>query len=204
MELPPGVDVWSAAAFGEHETLRALLAARVAASGCSLADAASAADDTGSTPLIEAAKHGHAECVALLLTAGAPVAARDAMRRTALHHAAAGGHRVVVARLVAAGAPVAAVDAGGRTALHFASAHGHDGVATTLVGAGADAARVDASGAPALAWLSAFPARRSTAAEAATGTRAAATVDASGAAVVLAPPALNAAVDAGTPHMDVS
>jgi hypothetical protein len=111
----------------------------------------SVADEYGHTPLHYAAAAGHAECVALLLAAGAAVNAA-ACGALPLHRAAYGGHARVVAQLLAAGSRVDAPDTAtgdGRTPLAKAASNGHAAVVGMLLAAGADAGAVDARGAAA-------------------------------------------------------
>ncbi|KAL4419244.1 hypothetical protein ABPG77_001182 [Micractinium sp. CCAP 211/92] len=91
---------------------------------------------SGYTPLIYAAREGHAAVVQLLLESGAaPDAATAAGRSTALHRAAWMGHIDVVHTLLAAGATPGLQDADGQTALHKAVQRGHSGVAAVLLAA---------------------------------------------------------------------
>lgn len=76
------------------------------------------AGTSGYTPLIYAAREGHADVVGLLLQMGAkPNAATKSGGSTALHRAAYMGHLQVVRRLLDAGADAAQQDADGQTAL---------------------------------------------------------------------------------------
>ena len=90
---------------------------------------------------LQAAHHGHAAVVQLLLGAGdAEVAgARNKYGGTALHMAAAGGHLATVRLLVGAGCPVE--EAGQSkvcpTPAMTAALHGHDTVLGELVDSGA-------------------------------------------------------------------
>lgn len=80
-----------------------------------------AAGTTGYTPLIYAAREGHADVCELLLSLGAdPNAATRSGGATALQRAAYTGHLAVVRLLLAAGAAPAQQDADGQTALHKA------------------------------------------------------------------------------------
>mmetsp|Transcript_49217 Transcript_49217/g.159517 ORF Transcript_49217/g.159517 Transcript_49217/m.159517 type:complete len:330 (+) Transcript_49217:55-1044(+) len=98
--------------------------------------------EDGATPLIVAARNGHAQVVERLIRHGAD--ARAAMKSgwTALHCAAHhGASRETVEKLVGAGAEVDAVDRRGRTALHEAASAGEAEVAEMLVDLGADPTR---------------------------------------------------------------
>jgi ankyrin repeat protein len=82
--------------------------------------------DGGRTFLHCAAAGGQADCVIMLLAAGASIeAATHKEGRTALHLAAAAGDAESLQALVAAGASVAAADGHGCTALHLAATKGH-------------------------------------------------------------------------------
>lgn len=148
------VDIFSAAAFGEYETLRELLS-KARAAGCS--QPALERDAFGSTILIEAAKLGHVAACRVALEEGADVSAADAMGRTALHWAAGGGRIDAVELLVTAGAPVSGADARGDTPLHHASRGGYDRVVSRLIAAGANAAVAGA-----LDWTASFRSRTAT------------------------------------------
>jgi hypothetical protein len=79
------------------------------------------AGSSGYTPLIYAAREGHADVVAALLELGAdPNAATRSGGSTALHRAAYMGHTVIVQQLLHAQANPAVQDADGQTALHKA------------------------------------------------------------------------------------
>ena len=88
------------------------------------ADCEARAEPDGESPLVKAARYGHAECVAALLKAGA---APDAAGRdgTALTHAAAAGALQAVEALLAAGANPGLADDAGNTPLGLATRHGH-------------------------------------------------------------------------------
>jgi hypothetical protein len=164
---------FAAAAYGEYETLRELLAeaagggavGNVSSTGspqATLASLVNGRDAFGNTLLIEACKQsGHADTVAFLLQAGADVALADACGRTALHYAAGAGDRATAAALLASGADASRRDASGATPLHYSTS---DAVAGVLLAADADATAVDALGRPALGWLAHF-ARKGPAAE---------------------------------------
>ncbi len=61
-------------------------------------------DESGSTPLIEAARFGHDDVVQALLIAGADTKVKDQQSKTALMYASAGGHAETVKLLRQAGA----------------------------------------------------------------------------------------------------
>lgn len=96
-------------------------------------------NDDGDTALTVASYRGHAECVALLLAAGAEI---DAQARdggeSALMMASMKGNLSCVRTLLAAGAGCEATDADGDTALIIAAARGHGDVVAALLAAGAD------------------------------------------------------------------
>lgn len=85
-------------------------------------------DELGSTPLILAAVEDHANCVAVLLEAGADAAARTDYGDTALSLAAANGHLDVVRTLLLGGADPETTGSNGRTAIEFAQEQGHEDV----------------------------------------------------------------------------
>lgn len=78
------------------------------------------------TALHLAAKGGHADVVALLLSNGAKVDAIDYRGQSALHLAARGGYYSACDRLLEAGADPNLADSRGDTPLHSAAAGGHD------------------------------------------------------------------------------
>ena len=90
----------------------------------------------GWTPLHLAAFFGHADAVALLLDAGAAVAAvsRNSLKNTALHAAAAGRHEAAALMLLTRGADPGAPDAAGYTALDIAR---QNNLAAVVAAAGA-------------------------------------------------------------------
>jgi ankyrin repeat protein len=95
------------------------------------------------TPLMVAARNGHAPVVAALLAAGASPAARDANARDSegghqpLHHAVRGGHADVIAQLLAAGADVDALTTFGNPPLNVAIRANRRDVARLLLDRGA-------------------------------------------------------------------
>ena len=95
----------------------------------------------GFTPLMEAARDGHADVVSLLLARGADAtrrAARNGLELTALHLAAAAGKAGVVRQLVDHRAPIDALDSELATPLLWATNQQPD-IAVLLVELGADA-----------------------------------------------------------------
>ena len=75
--------------------------------------------------LATASKHGHTECVALLLTHNADPDAVGADHLSPLHHASRRKHIEIVTQLIAAKASINLAVSGGSTPLHAASASGH-------------------------------------------------------------------------------
>jgi ankyrin repeat protein len=130
------VDVFEAAALGDVEALRALLARD--------RDLANAYNVDGFTPLGLAAFFKHADAVRALLAAGADAtaASRNPPRFTPLHSAASSdagrADLRIVRALVEAGADVNAQSGQGTTPLHTAAFTGDIDVARYLLGHGAD------------------------------------------------------------------
>lgn len=151
LDEPPPPTVFEAAATGDLDALRALLA-----------DDASAVqwrDGAYRTPLMHAAQHGHVDAMRALLDAGAEVDAVamstgdfswDQPQTTALHDAAGGGHADAVALLLEAGADPDALAMDGMTPLHHAVFGRSPEAVRRLLDAGADAtAAADYGGTPA-------------------------------------------------------
>eukprot|EP00933_Yihiella_yeosuensis_P049475 TRINITY_DN4642_c5_g1_i1.p1 TRINITY_DN4642_c5_g1~~TRINITY_DN4642_c5_g1_i1.p1 ORF type:complete len:199 (+),score=46.88 TRINITY_DN4642_c5_g1_i1:52-648(+) len=85
----------------------------------------SAANNSGSTPLHEAAFSGHVEVVDLLLNKGAKASELDCWGASALHHAAARGHEDVVCSLILHKADVNAMNHSALMALDLSKQKGH-------------------------------------------------------------------------------
>jgi ankyrin repeat protein len=88
--------------------------------------------------LSESATRGELESVRRLVTAGAPVNARDHENRTALMWAAFNGHTPVAAFLIGQGAEIDAKDRNGRTALMYASSGPFEETVELLLNEGAE------------------------------------------------------------------
>ena len=101
---------------GERDTTMAEAVNRAAARESNKAGST----DLGVTPLIAAARAGHADVVDVLLAAGADVNAADARGRTPLIAAIDSGDRVSAGLLLARDADLHAVDDTGRSALDIA------------------------------------------------------------------------------------
>eukprot|EP01138_Halocafeteria_seosinensis_P002951 gb/GECG01003015.1/.p1 GENE.gb/GECG01003015.1/~~gb/GECG01003015.1/.p1 ORF type:complete len:128 (+),score=25.58 gb/GECG01003015.1/:1-384(+) len=80
------VDLHSAAAYGEYETITDKLSGL---SDTEKQNKVNELDIFQSTPLLEACKHGRTKAVETLLSIGANASTADAYQRTALHYACA-------------------------------------------------------------------------------------------------------------------
>eukprot|EP01048_Picozoa_sp_COSAG05_P000931 COSAG05_NODE_29_length_29038_cov_1237.466985_12_plen_206_part_00 len=112
------------------------------------------ADTDGLTPLIHAARGGHAEAVQLLLEAGAGAGvdhhANDGA--TALMGGAVHNSPVITKALIEAGASLDVQRDGGQTALMIACSRGNADVVALLLEKGAAAGLRDDTGKNALSW----------------------------------------------------
>ena len=139
--LEPMATIHQAAAMGDIETLRRLLAEGVSP------DAINGNSGIRRTPLhflclsVNGAEGDLVSCLKLLRDAGANLEATDSTSATALHHAANAGYATLVSSLVEAGVNVDARDFTSWTPLHLA-ARGSYGRPTdcveVLLAAGAD------------------------------------------------------------------
>lgn len=131
-------DIYSGAMAGRAGAVRAAIEADPASVNSFSSD--------GWTPLHLGAFFGCADCVRLLLEAGAKVNERsqNAMQNMPLHAAVAGRHPEIARLLLERGAWVNARQHGGWTALHSAAQSGDTQLAELLIAAGADVkARAD-------------------------------------------------------------
>ncbi|XP_018611478.2 cortactin-binding protein 2 isoform X1 [Scleropages formosus] len=92
----------------------------------------------GNAALYSAARHGHTDCVKLLLASGVPCDAPDQNGFTPLHIAATHAHLGCVEVLVANGADVNRTATGGHTPLYLACGSGKPECVRALLDAGAD------------------------------------------------------------------
>lgn len=97
----------------------------------------------GWTPLLWAAKKGHATVAMLLLNAGAGADLKDKDGRTPLSWAAGNGHKAVVRQLLNRRAEVDSKEKYGRTPLSHAAENGHEAITGILLHAGADVNSTD-------------------------------------------------------------
>ncbi|MBN1700045.1 MAG: ankyrin repeat domain-containing protein [Spirochaetales bacterium] len=96
------------------------------------------------TPLHAAVRGGHEKIVALLLSSGAPVDARDRIGMTPLYYAAVHGREMIARVLIDAGASINAATKDGTLPLHAAAAGGYISIVKLLLanGALADASNI--------------------------------------------------------------
>lgn len=102
------------------------------------ADANGQPSPSSCPPLVLAAHAGAREAVAMLLSAGALIDARDAFGATALHAACVGSHPKTVKFLMQAGAQTSVYDEAGRTPAHYAARSGCVKCLRALYKGGAD------------------------------------------------------------------
>lgn len=103
-------------------------------------------DETGETPLFQAASYGYEGIVRALLQSGASIDAPTHTGWTPLHGACHAGHFQVVQALLEAGAHKELADDHGRRPLHLAAEHDQVKILRLLLEAGSDAAAVDHAG----------------------------------------------------------
>ena len=134
-EASPRLDLFEAAAFGELERLRELLAADP--------ESVRQVSGDGFTALHLAAFFARRDAAELLLDAGAEPSATagNPSRVTPLHSAAAARDAALVELLLERGANANAAQHGGWTALHSAAKHGDEAMALELLAHGADPAQ---------------------------------------------------------------
>ena len=124
---PSAAVVYSHAAVGDLERLKVALKEDKNKIGIKYVDG------EGKTPLMIAAKHGHTECVTVLLNNAAKLHARSNDRTTVLLYAISGGHEKVIEVLLKAGANVNARGPNGQTALMRAALLGHSFIVAILL-----------------------------------------------------------------------
>ena len=122
--------------WGRLHVVRLLIAARVP----------HVVDESGETPLFQAASRGYDGIVLALLESRAPIDAPTHNGQTPLHGACHPGHIQVVQALLEAGADKELADEQGRRPLHLAAEHDHLKLLRLLLEAGSDAGAVDAQG----------------------------------------------------------
>lgn len=106
------------------------------------------------TPILCAARNGHAYIVRLLLEHKADVLAIDGFGCTLLHLAVQSSNILMVIYAASLGVPVDALDTGRRTALHWAAAQGDHLSVQALLKAGASPDALDGDGSCALVLAS--------------------------------------------------
>lgn len=94
------------------------------------------ADKFGVSPLLEAVRGGHDNCISALMDKGAQLHLQD--EGAYLCKTVKSGNSELLRRLLVARVPVSAADYDNRTALHLAAAEGFVEMAKMLIKAGAD------------------------------------------------------------------
>jgi ankyrin repeat protein len=101
---------------------------------------------TGTTPLLSSAGTGNAECVDLLVRAGAKVAVEDSGHATSVWRAALGGNPAVVERFIVMGVDANRSNRQGVTPLMVAAASGNKEIVDILLRHHVEACAVDVRG----------------------------------------------------------
>ena len=147
-----------------HRRFTAASLACLTALFCGSAPMARNVDDPKGPRIADAAMHGDAAAVRLLLRQGTDVNAAEGDGMTALHWAAEHGDRALTALLLEAGAkPGAGTRIGQHTPLHVAAKGGHDAVVRLLVEAKADVNALTTTGAAPLHFAAASGSRETVA-----------------------------------------
>ena len=131
--------VWSCAASGSLESLRALL-------DCGANPNSFTENNHLQSALMQAAENGHVGCAKLLIERGADLHAIDDLGRTALGYAATGNQPDALRLLAGAGAPWDQPDDQGRLPVHLAAERGHVEALMALAELGADPSALDRQG----------------------------------------------------------
>jgi uncharacterized protein len=109
-------------------------------------------DDEGRTGLLIAATNGNMQIAAILIKAGANIAAKDKLGNTALHLAAERNQVEMAQLLIDVGVAVDADNRMGMTPLMVASSHGNAAIVQALLAKGANLRKTDFTGRDALSW----------------------------------------------------
>lgn len=147
----PTPPLHTAAAAGQTEECRRLIADGVDVNAPSIPPMPGDAQGFGETPLMLAARNGHIDICRLLLQAGAKVDETTLLEcATPLFEAAAAGHTEICRLLLEAGAAVNACTRTATTPLMIAAQNGHPATCRLLLAAKADVRQVDRWGDTAL------------------------------------------------------
>jgi ankyrin repeat protein len=109
-------------------------------------------DDEGRTGLLIAATNGNMQIAAILIKAGANLAAKDKLGNTPLHLAGERNQVEMAQLLIDVGAPVDADNRMGMTPLMVASSRGNAAIVQALLAKGANPRKTDFTGRDALSW----------------------------------------------------
>lgn len=130
----PATELHAAAASGDTERVRALLA-----SGATI----DARDAQGRTALLVATHHNQVQAAKVLIEAGADVNAKDAIQDSPYLYAGARGHNEILRLALAHGADLRSTNRYGGTALIPAAERGHVETVRMLIAAGVDVDHVN-------------------------------------------------------------